>query len=194
MRNTDRVRTCGEMRALRDEEWLRLHEAGKTTAELAVEAGVSVQLLRRAISRARKAQESRNQAAGDASIALTGEAALDDASGTPRTPWWLELVPLFPVGAFTPTSECPHRGPIAEGSLLCCMVCSASGMDGHPSLALEPATDRRPDPKARPKRPANESKPRPALGGAEAKPATRRQRRARLFGMSSHPAYAESSD
>ena len=63
--------------------------------------------------------------------------------------WTGRLVPLFPLGAFTPQSECPHRGPIRPGSTLCCMVCSRSGMDGHPSLKWDrrfgPRPERKPD-------------------------------------------------
>jgi hypothetical protein len=44
------------------------------------------------------------------------------------------LVPLFPIGPYTPSSTCGHRGPIETGSLLCCMVCHTSGMDEHPAL------------------------------------------------------------
>jgi hypothetical protein len=194
MRNTERVRTSGEMRALRDEEWLRLHEAGKATAELAVESGVSVQLLRRAISRARKARESRTQEMGDGSIALNEDVGLDSATAAPRTPWWLELVPLFPIGPFTPSSECPHRGPIREGSLLCCMVCSASGIDGHPALVRDPDTDPRPEPKTRRTRQASATQAQAVPTEDEAQPETRRQRRTRIFGMNSASEVADQVD
>jgi hypothetical protein len=45
-----------------------------------------------------------------------------------------QLVPLFPVGNYTPSSRCAHRGPIEHGSAFCCMVCHASGQDDHPAL------------------------------------------------------------
>ncbi|OJW18828.1 MAG: hypothetical protein BGO49_17545 [Planctomycetales bacterium 71-10] len=168
----------GEIRALRDEEWLRLHEAGRPTVELAEESGVSVQLLRRALSRARKERDSRTRDSLDDSAIPTDDGmAVESPSAASRTPWWLELVPLFPVGPFTPTSPCPHHGPIRQGSLLCCMVCSASGMDGHPALARDPATDPRPESNSRRARRPNETKSPVAPVEAE----TRRQRRSRIF-------------
>lgn len=173
-------RASGELRAFRDEEWLRLHEEeGKTIADLAEEAGMSVRHLRRSLSQARKDRESRNRdvEARSASAVEAADGSESESAG-PRTPSWLELVPLFPIGPFTPTSECPHRGPIPDGSLLCCMVCSASGMDGHPALKRNPETDPRPEPKPRHPRRTNMAR----REEAEAKPATRRQRRSRVFG------------
>lgn len=178
---TNRERSTGEIRALRDEEWLRLHEAGRTTMELAEESGVSVQLLRRALSRARKERESRTRTSLDGSTSPTEDGTAADSPSASPTPWWLELVPLFPVGPFTPTSPCPHHGPIREGSLLCCMVCSASGMDGHPALARDPASDPRPEPKARRSQGPIETRPPVAPAEAENRPETRRQRRSRIF-------------
>src|SRR5262245_16204645 len=55
----------------------------------------------------------------------------DPPRGEPRPPL---LIPFFPVGPFTPHSECGHSLPMKDGSLLCCMVCHCSGMDGHPAL------------------------------------------------------------
>lgn len=45
-----------------------------------------------------------------------------------------QLVPLFPVGSYTPSSRCAHQGPIERGSFFCCMICHASGQDDHPAL------------------------------------------------------------
>src|SRR5262249_37801896 len=55
--------------------------------------------------------------------------------------------PLFPMGSLTPQSLCGHKGPIAQGSIICCMVCHASGYDDHPDLQIEPeeAPTRMPD-------------------------------------------------
>jgi hypothetical protein len=44
------------------------------------------------------------------------------------------LVPLFPVGIYTPQSVCAHHGPIQRGSLFCCMICHKSGHDDHPAV------------------------------------------------------------
>jgi hypothetical protein len=45
-----------------------------------------------------------------------------------------QLVPLFPVGNYTPSSTCAHRGLIQRGSVFCCMICHTSGQDDHPAL------------------------------------------------------------
>jgi hypothetical protein len=45
-----------------------------------------------------------------------------------------QLVPLFPLGPYTPNSKCPHHGPIESGSVFCCMICHNSGQDDHPAL------------------------------------------------------------
>jgi RNA polymerase sigma factor (sigma-70 family) len=87
-----------------------------------------------------------------------------DGRRRPRPP---TLVPLFPIGAYTPSATCAHRRPITPGSVLCCMVCHQSGVDAHPLLQRDPRTDPRPEQK-----PA----PAPKPGAIE----TRRQRRARL--------------
>ncbi|WP_337174793.1 sigma factor-like helix-turn-helix DNA-binding protein [Paludisphaera sp.] len=183
MRTTNRNRVTGELLALRDAEWLRLREEGMSIAELAEEAGMSERHVKRALSRARKAEEDRFRDAPDAT-SDEGDSS-EPASAAPRTPWWMELVPLFPVTSFTPQSECPHRGPLPEGSLLCCMVCSASGIDGHPAMKRDPATDPRPEPKSRPKRRADEARSETPAKEAGSTPETRRQRRFRVFGKES---------
>jgi hypothetical protein len=81
------------------------------------------------------------------------------------------LLPLFPIGAFTPQSTCGHRGPIRPGSLFCCMVCFQSGMDGHPSLERDPRNEPRPEPKP------DQKLLKPVLTEARE---TRRERRKRL--------------
>ena len=55
------------------------------------------------------------------------------------------LVPLFPIGSFTPQSTCPHHGPIQSGSVFCCMICSQSGIDDHPALKRDQHTDPGPE-------------------------------------------------
>ena len=61
-----------------------------------------------------------------------------------------KLEPLFPVGAFTPLSVCPHRRRLPRGSRLVCMVCHKSGVDGHPALQRDPMTDPKREPIAKP--------------------------------------------
>lgn len=46
------------------------------------------------------------------------------------------LQPLFGVKPFTPVQECPHHGPIRQGSVFCCMHCHQSGYDAHHALRL----------------------------------------------------------
>jgi hypothetical protein len=79
------------------------------------------------------------------------------------------LVPLFPIGPYTPFSSCRHKRPIQSGSLLCCMICHESGLDRHPALQRDPRADPAPEPKAAP---SSQTLPKE----------TRRQRRQRQFG------------
>jgi hypothetical protein len=81
------------------------------------------------------------------------------------------LVPLFPIGPYTPQSTCAHLRPIDSGSSLCCMVCHKSGMDRHPALRRDPRNE-----------PAPEPKPKPAPVLAPSRCETRKERRQRLFG------------
>jgi hypothetical protein len=163
-------RARGPAREALDLEWLRKHERGKTAAEIAEAEGVSKRTVQLALARARAAEEGVDRAkAGDPELPIRDETA------TPRPPWWLELVPLFPIGAFTPTSKCPHHGPIRPGSLFCCMVCSNSGVDDHPFLKRNPKTDPLPEPLPRPS-PASLPVP-PAAPASRLDEAARRQTR-----------------
>ncbi len=178
---TQRRRVNGLAREVRDQEWSRLHQGGKSTSAIAEQAGVSVQLVRRALARLREQEASRIQDEADPS--RLPERDGESPEGSPpaqasvRTPWWLELVPLFPIGAFTPASECPHRGPIRPGSLLCCMVCSQSGVDGPPAMDRDPATDPKPEPASTAAADRISRKEAAASTGSE----SRRERRARRF-------------
>jgi hypothetical protein len=89
------------------------------------------------------------------------------------------LEPLFPVGHYTPSSRCPHHGPIPRGSDLCCMICHQSGQDGHPALQWDP-TPERADRDARSDWAATGPAPAKRAGQPPEKE-TRRQRRRRLF-------------
>jgi len=90
------------------------------------------------------------------------------------------LIPLFPIGPYTPQSFCAHRQPIRLGSNLCCMVCHRSGMDHHPALQRDKATEPAPEPvPAAPKK-----------GGSE----TRKQRRRRLFAARADAAEQQRGD
>lgn len=134
-------RARGWAREARDAEWLRLHKQGWTVAEIAKTSNSGGRNVERGLARARTAEASRIE-----EIASEGGSQTRDEA-EPQIPWWLELVPLFPINAFTPNSQCRHRGPIPPGSLDCCMVCSASGVDDHPALQRDPRTDPRPEPR-----------------------------------------------
>lgn len=140
-----RERMRGWAREARDAEWLRLQKQGWTVAEIAKTSGSSHRHVERGLARARVSEASRIEEIGSENL-LQGR----DGAASPPIPWWLELVPLFPIGAFTPSSKCPHRGPIRPGSLDCCMVCSASGVDDHPALKRDPRTDPKPEPRTTP--------------------------------------------
>lgn len=84
----------------------------------------------------------------------------------------LTLEPLSPITSLTPSSECPHRGPIGKESVFVCIICHECGRPNHPALRRDPATDPRP-----------ESKPK-APPPAPKKRETRRVRRKRIFAPS----------
>ncbi len=86
-----------------------------------------------------------------------------------------QLVPLFPIGSYTPTSRCAHRGLIERGSCFCCMICHASGQDDHPALQNDWSIERNSDMKWDAAIPTTKfSRQRTSLE-------TRKQRRQRLF-------------
>ncbi len=87
-------------------------------------------------------------------------------------------VPLFPIVGFDRDSKCPHYGPIADGSTLCCMICHDTGWRKHPALRRTKATE----PKAEPRR-----SPSPQALPASANRETRKQKRRRLFGPALAP-------
>jgi hypothetical protein len=128
---------------------LELRRQGLSVTEIARLAGVSRQTLYTWYEEVRAVEQ--------AEAARKREAAAHKEAP--------KLRPLFPVGPFTPTSTCPHHGPIKKGSVLICMVCHQSGMDRHPALHLDRAAMPKPEP--RPPAPQQPKK-------------TRRERRAEL--------------
>lgn len=160
----------GKVREALDLEWLRKLRQGKTVADIATAAGVSKRTVQMALARARAAEQP-----ADPKTVVGDDLHERDDSPLPRQPWWLELVPLFPIGAFTPTSKCPHHGPIRPGSLFCCMVCSASGIDDHPAMKRDPLTDPRPEPAPAAPQAGSPSSPLDPAAGRE----TRKERRRR---------------
>jgi hypothetical protein len=86
------------------------------------------------------------------------------------------LIPSFgSQPGFTAATTCDDihpGGKIRKGSLLCCMACHRSGVDGHPALRRSKASDPAPEP-------VREAPPTPPM---RMKVETRVQIRARLYG------------
>lgn len=102
-------RLSGLRRAARDLIWLYDRRAGLSVAELADRDGVSVDTVRDGIHRAEGGEP-------------------PDASEVALPPG-VKLLPIFPVGALTPCSPCPHHGPIRPGEPVYCTICHATGFD-----------------------------------------------------------------
>src|SRR5207245_1092841 len=129
-------RTLTLAAAAREYIWLYDYRHGVGFQEIAARDGVSVGRVRYGVERAR-AQDK------ELSRDVTSEQA-SPAIGALHLP---RLIPLFPIGSYTPQSACPHREPIGQGSAFCCMVCHDSGMDAHPALQRDPRMDPIPEPK-----------------------------------------------
>jgi hypothetical protein len=151
--------------AARDYIWLYDFRRGIGYGKIAVHEGVSVRQVQEGIERARKLEKK-----------CSKDALIDDLKPGGLVDLGFRLTPLFPIGAFTPQSACPHRDPMKHGSGLCCMVCHASGMDDHPGLRRDPAVDPSPEPET-----AEESVEAASLPGPSPSPETRKQRRRRQF-------------
>ena len=160
--------------AAREYIWLYDRRHGVGIDEIAAREGLSAGRVKYGLKRARAMDKKPSQ------DAETGLSSLDvDIAHVPR------LIPLFPIGSYTPQSACPHLEPIEEGSALCCMVCNGSGMDAHPALRRDPRTDPAPEPKTEP---ASDLASQPKTGESHE---TRKQRRRRMFAQ--HAATAAGS-
>lgn len=142
------------VRYSREDHWLELLRRGRTIRQIAAAAKLKIRRIQQGLARARARE-------------LESVRALPQVREVPREP---RLIPLFPILPFVPGSICPHHGPIREGSVFCCMVCSQSGKDHHPALQRDPRTDPKPDPK-----------PKPLASAAATLPLTRRQKRSLAF-------------
>ena len=111
--------------------WLWDVRHGISTNEIATREGVSVRRVRFGVARAR-AQEKPAQ---------------------PKRPFACpRLIPLFPIGPYTPQSACGHNRPIEAGSIFCCMVCHRSGVDDHPGSCATRSPTQLPSPSPLPLR------------------------------------------
>jgi hypothetical protein len=143
--------------------WLYDRRHGVSYEAIAARENVSVDRVKFGVTRSR-AQESR----------LSKQDLIEDLKPGRLGDLGFRLTPLFPIGAFTPQSACPHRESMEPGSTLCCMVCHASGMDEHPGLRCDPQADASPEQEPEPAPDVMSSRP-------VASPETRKQRRRRQF-------------
>jgi hypothetical protein len=149
--------------AAREWVWLYDHRHGMSLEEIAGYEGLSIERVLFGVMRSEALESQRTK---DDLIGNLKSGRLDGVE--------VRLIPLFPIGAFTPQSTCPHHDSIERGSRLCCMVCHASGMDDHPGIRHDPKTDPSPEPVPAPTT--------DALPGRSRKPKeTRKQRRRRQF-------------
>jgi hypothetical protein len=144
--------------------WLYDSRHGVSLAEIAGYEGLSIGRVRFGVKRA-QAQESK--VSKDDLVQVLKPGYVGDLD--------FRLTPLFPIGAFTPQSACPHHDTIKRGSKFCCMVCHASGMDDHPGLRRDPQADPSPEPQPEPAVKAT------APSKATTSKETRKERRHRQF-------------
>ncbi len=156
----------------REQVWLSDVRRGYSIKEIARREGLSCRRIQHGVCRARERGNSPQirefHLGNELPLRNTRAAATAARVATASTKRPPILVPLFPIGAFTPGSACPHPGPIPAGSVFCCMVCSQSGVDDHPALKRDPRTEPRP-----------ESRPHALVSAARVRE-TRKQRRQRL--------------
>ena len=144
--------------------WLYDYRRGISLGKLAERDGVSIERVKFGLDRAK---------------ALEIRCSREEGPGNPgrRDEPEFELIPLFPIGAFTPQSSCSHREPMEKGSRFCCMVCHASGMDDHPGLRRDPEPKRVPGAAPDPMKGVAV----PAVASEADRVETRKQRRRRQF-------------
>ncbi len=135
--------------SLRELIWLDDICRGSSIKEIAIREGLSCRRIQRGVSRAREKEGGLSSRESDSNSEVRRQdrhiTANEFKLVRENSHRALRLVPLFPIGAFTPRSSCPHHGPIRSGSVFCCMVCSQSGLDDHPALKRDPITDPHPE-------------------------------------------------
>jgi hypothetical protein len=118
-----------------DAKYLELRRMGKTIETIALLCGVGLATVHKGIAAAKNRQRQ----------AVQPEPV---ETAAPRQPAWVrEMTPMFPIVSFVPGVACPHKGPIPRGSRFVCAVCHQSGMDAHPALRRDLATEPQPEPK-----------------------------------------------
>lgn len=126
--------------------WLAETRDGTDVRLIARREKMSVRRVQMGVTRARLREMAKIRRRSSSS---SGAISYQNESGTkPDAKTLPHLIPLFPIGPFTPSSSCGHRHPIRAGSAFCCMVCHASGIDDHPELKRDPKTDPKPEPKS----------------------------------------------
>lgn len=90
--------------------WLYDRRHGIGITEIAQRSGVNTDAVKQGLKRARQVEQ-----------------AADLSPLREPTESYRRLIPLFPVGPFTPESACPHRDPLAPDSPFVCMTCHQSG-------------------------------------------------------------------
>ncbi|MDR3621548.1 MAG: hypothetical protein P4L85_19510 [Paludisphaera borealis] len=122
----------GSIDADQQEGWLLLRRAGWHPADIADDAETTVHAVLVGLQAAQNREMDRK--AGGEHVDLRA----------------FLTTPLYGVRPFVPTSPCPHRGPLKQGSSEYCEQCSRHGKDGHWRLRRDPARDPRPEPKPKP--------------------------------------------
>jgi hypothetical protein len=151
--------------------WLDEIRRGYTIRTIARRDNLSERRVQSGILRAQR-QELEKKTQGRNAVTVA-----PSAGSRPEPQVMPRLVPLFPIGPFTPDTRCGHRHPIRAGSVFCCMVCHSSGYDNHPELKRDPKTE----PGLEPSQPVDAT-PEPSISGnGNGSVETRKQRRRRQY-------------